>query len=395
MLAVVETHPIQYHAPVYRSLQREFGVPVTVVYGSDFSVAGYHDAEFDTSFAWDTDLLSGYTSVFLERANQGGAQTADAATGRGVVRTLRRLTPSALLLVGYSPRFHQLAWLAALTLGCPLLFRGETTDHAVTRRGVKRWLRDLALRWLYQRCARLLYVGKRSGQHFKRLGCPDKKLVFSPYCVDTSSFRSDEDARAELRARTRRVLGIGPDQKVLLLSGKLVRRKRPDLVLQAVKQLPRERRKQVHVLVLGSGEEQGAFESLARDSPSVSVSCLGFQNQTRLSAFYHAADLLVLPSESGETWGLVVNEALHHGVPCVVSDAVGSAPDLIRRGSTGEVFESGSAVSLAAALDRAWSLTGCPGTRVECRWQVSGYTVAKAAAGIAQAYQAVSHGIQS
>ena len=34
------------------------------------------------------------------------------------------------------------------------------------------------------------------------------------------------------------------------------------------------------------------------------------------------ADCLALPSDSAETWGLVVNEALAAGVPCVVSDAV-------------------------------------------------------------------------
>src|SRR5437879_7912387 len=39
-LAVIETHPIQYHAPVYRHLQSNLGIEVAVVYGSDFSVTG-------------------------------------------------------------------------------------------------------------------------------------------------------------------------------------------------------------------------------------------------------------------------------------------------------------------------------------------------------------------
>jgi glycosyltransferase involved in cell wall biosynthesis len=41
-----------------------------------------------------------------------------------------------------------------------------------------------------------------------------------------------------------------------------------------------------------------------------------------------AADCLVLPSDHGETWGLVVNEALASGLPCIVSDACGCAEDL-------------------------------------------------------------------
>ena len=256
---------------------------------------------------------------------------------------------------------------------------------------MKIWLRDRGLQWLYQRCVRLLYVGQRSNQHFRRLGFAGEKLVFSPYCVDTTAFELDEASRMRLRATTRRGLGIGPERKVLLLSGKLVRRKRPDLLLRAIRELPPDLREQTHVLVLGSGDQQPAFEALARESPSVAVTCLGFQNQSGLSAYYHAADLLVLPSDSGETWGLVVNEALHHGVPCVVSEAVGSAPDLIRSGVTGEVFETGSAPSLALALERAWPLMGAAGVRADCRAAVSGYTVARAAEGIAQAYaEAVS-----
>src|SRR5690348_16427113 len=113
-LAVLETHPIQYHAPVYRALERRFGIPVTAVYASDASILGYHDAEFGETFAWDTDLLSGYDSVVLSGAT---STTRDVQTP---VRTgrlrdaLRRIDPSAILLVGYSPRFHQQAFLAAL-----------------------------------------------------------------------------------------------------------------------------------------------------------------------------------------------------------------------------------------------------------------------------------------
>jgi glycosyltransferase involved in cell wall biosynthesis len=386
MLAVIETHPIQYHAPVYRALQRQFGVPVTVVYGSDFSVVGYRDEEFGTTFAWDTDLLSGYSAMFLAHVERGGARSAAETSTRGLRQVLRELSPKAVLLVGYSPRFHQLAYLEAWQTGRPLLLRAETTDHALQRGSIKRWLRDQALRWLYTRCERLLYVGQRSSQHFRRLGCPNEKLVFSPYCVDTTSFAPDESARQRLRSATRQLLRVGANDKVVLFSGKLVRRKRPDLLLQAIKAMPSELRERIHVVALGSGPEQAALETFAREWPTVTVTWAGFQNQTRLSAFYHAADVMVLPSSTGETWGLVVNEALHHGLPCVVSESVGSAPDLVHPGRTGEIFQTDSPRSLTAALQRVWPLTDQPQVRQQCRQLISGYTVEKAAEGIAHAY---------
>jgi glycosyltransferase involved in cell wall biosynthesis len=117
---------------------------------------------------------------------------------------------------------------------------------------------------------------------------------------------------------------------------------------------------------------------------------VGFQNQTQLSRFYHAADLLVLPSRHSETWGLVVNEALHHGVPCVVSSAAGCAIDLVKPGETGEVFEAGSSTALSAALERARPLIGQLGVREACRAHVSNYSVEAAATGIAAAFGRVS-----
>ena len=362
---------------------------MTAIYGSDFSVAGYRDQEFGATFAWDTDLLSGYTSRFLSRIAEGGASTDNEVTTRGLREILNDVAPDAVMILGYSPRFHREAFQAARRNGFPILFRGETTDRARQRGALKTWARDQALRWFYRHCDRLLYVGQRSREHFQRLGCAEAKLGFSPYCVDTTPFQFDEEARVRLRGATRASLKISVDSKVVLFSGKLSARKGPDLLLRAIKQLPTEIREKMVVLFLGSGDLKEALQSLARETPVVTVHFLGFQNQTQLSQYYHAADLLALPSLLSETWGLVVNDGLHHGLPCLVSDAVGCAPDLIDRGVTGDVFQTGSTIDLAQVISRILPLTECAETRAKCREKVSGYTIEKAAAGIAKAYHSV------
>lgn len=388
-LVVIETHPVQYHAPVYRELESNLGIPVTAIYGSDFSVAGYRDREFGASFRWDTDLLSGHAASFLSTVADGGARSADSVSARGLHAALRAADPAAILLTGYSPSFYRSAWIAAWRARRPLLVRAETTDHARNRGAAREWTRTAALRLLYRSCTRLLYVGRRSHDHFKRLGIPGEKLVFSPYCVDSTAFDPTEESRARRRAATRESLGVGDAEYVILFSGKLSQRKAPDLLLRAVRSLLPEIRDRITVAFLGSGELQGKLEELACALPKVAAHFLGFQNQTQLSPYYHAADLLVLPSLHSETWGLVVNEALHHGVPCVVSDAVGCAPDLVEPGVTGEIAATGSAESLAAAIEKALTLVGRTEIRSRCREKVSGYTVDKAAQGIAEAYWAV------
>ena len=76
----------------------------------------------------------------------------------------------------------------------------------------------------------------------------------------------------------------------------------------------------------------------------------GFLNQSRILQAYQDADCLVLPSDNGETWGLVVNEAMASGLPVVVSDQVGCHPDLVAQGVTGYVYPCGDTSALAAHM---------------------------------------------
>jgi glycosyltransferase involved in cell wall biosynthesis len=389
-LMIVETHPVQYHAPVYRMLQQRFGIAVTAVYGSDFSVAGYRDPGFGATFSWDTDLLSGYDSRFLARVDAGGARVASEVSARGLGRVLREIRPRAVLMTGYWPLFHQSVFMRLLAARAPLLFRGETTDHARERTLLMRTMRDTALKLFYARCARLLYIGERSILHFRRLGCADEKLVYSPYCVDASVFQADEAARDRLRPGVRERLDIGPDQVAVLFAGKLIRHKAPLMLLRSVKQLPEAVRRRLVMVFLGSGELEREASQIADAPPRIAVRFLGFQNQSQLSAYYHAADLLTLPSRHWETWGLVVNEGLHHGLPCVVSESVGCALDLVEPGVTGEVFQTSSEEDCARALERAFALVGRAEVREQCRRKVSPFTIERAAAGIAEAYRAVA-----
>jgi glycosyltransferase involved in cell wall biosynthesis len=89
------------------------------------------------------------------------------------------------------------------------------------------------------------------------------------------------------------------------------------------------------------------------------ASFTGFLNQSELSAAYVAADVLVLPSDGGETWGLVVNEAMASGLPAIVSDTVGCTPDLTEEGKTGFSYPVGNAAALAERLERLAGMQDC------------------------------------
>ena len=171
-----------------------------------------------------------------------------------------------------------------------------------------------------------------------------------------------------------------------MYSGNIVPTKGPDFLLEAMKELEPPWREQVAVLFLGEGHLRESLQDIAGLSPAVTVRFAGFQNQHALSRFYHAADMLVMPSRASETWGIVVNEALHHGLPCVVSSAVGSAPDLVQEGITGATFEVASTQDLVRAILRTIDLLRLPELRSRCQEHVQSYALDVAARGIARAY---------
>jgi glycosyltransferase involved in cell wall biosynthesis len=388
-ILVITNHPVQYLAPVFNALINSCGLKVHTVYGSDFSIAGYHDERFKTTVAWDARLVPNGSCTFLSRIDEGGAKSSKAVSARGLRSALDEyLRPGAVLLTGYSGRFYIRAFYEVLRRGYPVLFRAETTDGTYKRSHLKRWVRDIALRSLYSRCQRLLPIGVHSRQHYLRLGCPEAKLVLSPYCVDTTTFECGEAIRTTLRLGTREKLGIRSTDIAVLFVGKLYRHKGAHILVSAVCSLPAEERDRVVIIFVGDGEERRGLEEQAGSGIPVQVRFVGFKNQHELSPYYHAADVLALPSRS-ETWGLVVNEALHHGVPCVVTETVGCAVDLVDVGVTGEIAVVESVEDFRRALQRGFALIGRAEIRAQCRAKVNNYTVARAAEGIAAAYRSL------
>ncbi len=113
-----------------------------------------------------------------------------------------------------------------------------------------------------------------------------------------------------------------------------------------------------------------------------------------LDAAYAAADVLVLASHS-ETFGMVITEALAHGVPVIASD-VGGLPEALGRAPDGQrpglLVPAGDSAALAAAL-RSWLTDGDLRRRLRhcalarrktlARWSVTSDRISQVLAGVA------------
>lgn len=324
-LAIISTHPIQYHAPWFRMLGARADVQLKVFYTRKPEA---YDKGFRQIVAWDLPLLEGYDYRF---------------TGRDRIREIAHWSPEVILVFGWRPAGH-LDILRHFKGRIPVWFRGDSTllDE---KPGLRQWLRRRWLCWVYRHVDRVFYVGSANKAYFLAHGLAENQLVFAPHAVDNARFQSFGEART---SAGRRKLGISQDERAVLFAGKLEPKKNPELLLKAMLELNQKQQKPIHLIFAGAGILEAQLRRLAKDQSFVHF--LGFQNQKSMPAVYRLGDIVCLPSARNETWGLAINEAMACGRPVLVSDRCGCAADLVQSGSNGYLFQAGNQQDLTDKL---------------------------------------------
>jgi glycosyltransferase involved in cell wall biosynthesis len=193
-----------------------------------------------------------------------------------------------------------------------------------------------------------LAVGKWSKEYFLRYGAKPERVFLVPHAVNNILFSCEAERARPMRGELRTKWGLDNDAIVFAFSGKFIAKKRPMDFVRAV-QVAAKRCSRVQGLMIGDGPLRASCEGYVLNY-GVPVSFAGFLNQSQIPAAYGLCDALVLPSDGGETWGLVVNEAMACGLSAIVSDQVGCGPDLIVPGKTGSVFPLGDVDALASQM---------------------------------------------
>ncbi len=346
-IAVVNTHPIQYFAPLYAYLGDSGDIDVTALYLSDFSLRGAKDAGFGQVVTWDIDLLSGYNHRYVgprwREIEPFGLRESFVPQ---IYDAVRRGGFDALWVNGHVNSSNFIAMAAARACGIPVFMRCET-HLGLAASAVKIALRRPLLSMLYRQCDALLAIGSANSAFYRAMGVPQSKIHLAPYAIDNARFMRDARMTQEERRAVRRRYGLSEDRPVVLYASKLQRRKFPDDLLRAAQKLAAEGL-EFELALAGAGEMLGELQAMAA-AGGPRVVFPGFVNQSEMPRLLGACDVFVLPAQN-EPWGLIVNEAMCAGLPIVISDELGCAPDLLREGENGFAFKARDVEALAKAL---------------------------------------------
>ncbi|SJZ98773.1 glycosyltransferase family 4 protein [Sediminibacterium ginsengisoli] len=352
MIPVVflNSHPIQYFVPLYQKITAENSSDLEIIYCSGANPDGKLDKEFGKKIQWDIPMLTGYRSRFLK--NHSFKPSSDngffGLINFGILKYLFKKEKSVFIIHGWGYATNIMAILFAKTAGHVVCLRAETPYvHELKKNRVVTFFKHLWLRMLFSRVDRFLYIGNENKRFYTALGVSEKQLVFAPYCIDNKRFAEVADAVSKEEARA--LVKLPGSEKIILYSGKYISKKRPLDLLQAMLLL---KGMNIHLVMVGEGDKRAEMETFINDNELANdITLTGFVNQSQIPYYYAAADIFVMTSGLGETWGLSVNEAMNFGLPVILSDMTGSAFDLVRTGyKNGEIYKTGDIVALANGI---------------------------------------------
>lgn len=150
----------------------------------------------------------------------------------------------------------------------------------------------------------------------------------------------------------------------ILFLGRLVERKGCQYLLQAVRQLQAKGLTNFEVVVCGKGPLSAELQAQAK-AQHLPVSFTGFVSEADKPGYYASADIAVFPSTGGESFGIVLIEAMANGRTAVLAAAnsgyasvMAPRPDLL--------VPVADATALANGLERL--LENAPARQAAAAW---------------------------
>lgn len=209
------------------------------------------------------------------------------------------------------------------------------TENYREKKKIKRVFGDFIRKNFIRRCAAVMGFGAYTESYLKSIAPPELKIFNVVQVIPEECYENAAPKKQEKKEHG--------DKVVLLYLSYLQESKGGDFLIRAFKEMDRT---DAVLIIAGTGDKETEWKNLAGDSPLIRF--IGYVAGAEKANCYSQADVFIFPTEH-DTWGLVVNEAMHYGLPVVVTAAAG-ASELVT--DNGIVVEPGNVPRLKEALTR-------------------------------------------
>jgi glycosyltransferase involved in cell wall biosynthesis len=322
-----------------------------------YLTGGLADRGYDTTLVAGTIARGEESMAFVADAYNVHVATLDALhreispvrDARAIIRLARLIRQERpTILHTHTAKAGAVGRIAALLAGNarpPIVVH---TFHGHVLRGYFGPLRTFAFRrlerWLAKTTTALVAVSPEVRDDLVALGvAPASKFAVVRLGIELDS---RVGSNGDVRAETRKQLGLSGDPFVVGWVGRMTAVKRTDEVVRVLRRLV-DRGVDARLLLVGDGPDRDQLERHAHEL-GVIRRCLFLGYQDEVARWYDAMDVLLLPSVNEGTPVSVI-ESLAAERPAVAT-RVGGTPDVVRDGVDGFLVDPGDGEGLADRL---------------------------------------------
>ena len=281
------------------------------------------------------ELLSGQIKVLSNDYKNSG--TYSWKSKQQIIKYLDNSKPDVVAIIGYDGKVARsaLGWCRFNKKAAILMFSSQEKD-------IKRSKWKESIKSILVKCYDASIVGGSSaGNYVLKLGMSKERIFHGYESVDNEFWENCAKKVRNNPEYFRKHSVISIPEYYFLSVGRFIRKKNFDGLIRAYSKYVIQTKEDPWPLVIvGDGELKLDLYDLVK---SLNLSSLvyfpGYLEPDDLAPLYGLATVFILPSIINEQWGLVVNEAMAAGLPAIVSNTCGCAPDLVIEGETGFTYD--------------------------------------------------------
>jgi 1,2-diacylglycerol 3-alpha-glucosyltransferase len=260
-------------------------------------------------------------------------------------KTLNDLNPQVVMYPGVLEPGYQTVAVWSKLKNVPGILHYDTWHDYKPRVPWQQFLKGSIYNYFYKYA---FVAGQHSKDYLISMGFPEQNISVGCDVVDNDYFK---EKSMSFKNQTILREQEGLQENYFLVVARYSPEKDHKTLLQAYRQYL-DRGFDWQLVLIGEGPIRQSIEDQINTlNLADHVIQKGWISYPKIPIYYAFARCLILPSSS-EPWGLAVNEAAACGLPLILSNKCGCAPELCMPGRNGFIFEAGDAEQLCECMTR-------------------------------------------
>ncbi|WP_054942739.1 glycosyltransferase family 4 protein [Paenibacillus ihuae] len=317
--------PVPYRVDFFNELGKY--VDLTVVFLAEVS------SELNSN--WFSKKANNFSSIFLKKGKIN-----DKAINLKILKYINKNEYDLIVISNYYIPTVMLAIEKLRLLGIPFVY---SSDGAFVKLEENQLIKMLKTHFISS-AEYWLSTGRITDEQYLSYGARKERIFKYPFTSLKKEDILSKPIPLDEKIKCKKELNINED-KVILTVGQFIYRKGIDVLLNSCMELPSS----CGIYIVG-GEPTEEFIKLRDNLKLKNVKFVDFKNKEDLSKYYKSADLFVLPTRE-DIWGLVINEAMAHGLPVITTDKCIAGLELVKNGENGYIVPSENCKTLAEKIN--------------------------------------------